>query len=349
MIMYYPQISIVFAANNNYIPYVYCSLMSLLAHQKTTCTYHIYLLHTDVTTENQNFLKGLQTPTLQVTFVDCCKMKTQLDKLSLSLTYHFTIETYYRLFLAELFPQLDKVLYLDADTLICHDIADLWNIELEDYYLAATRDLEIIRVSTIGKVEEVSYLKDVLNLQELHWYFQAGVMCVNLKKWREDNLQQKLLTSLARIKNPLYVDQDILNNVCQGHVKFISQNWNYTWHLPFIDKEYIHTLPKLYAEQYQAAQKDPYIVHFTGENMKPTDIPGVPQAQLFWKYATASPFFNTLWQDLLAHQREAFRFAQQNKFTLWRYRVLKNCLWGRKRQYYLRKYNMLWQKIYRYL
>lgn len=343
------HISIVYSANNNYIPYAYCSLMSLLAHRQTAAICHVYVLHTDVTAENQGFLRKLQTKALQVTFVDCRPMKSRLEQLSLNLTYHFTIETYYRFFLAELLPQLDKVLYLDADTLICHDIADLWNIAVEDYYLAATRDLEIIRVSAEGKSADVSYFKDILQLQDIHQYFQAGVMSVNLKKWRQDNLQQKLLDRLACIKNPLYVDQDILNSVCQGHIKFIPQNWDYTWHLPFMDQAYRSTLPEPYAEQYQVAQQNPYIIHFTGEKMKPADMPWEPQAQLFWKCAATSPFFEGLWQDFLARQKAAFQYAQQQKFTLLRYRILKNCLWGSKRKYYSKKYNLLWQKIYRYL
>lgn len=343
------HISIVYSANNNYIPYAYCSLMSLLAHRQTAAICHVYVLHTDVTAENQGFLRKLQTKALQVTFVDCRPMKSRLEQLSLNLTYHFTIETYYRFFLAELLPQLDKVLYLDADTLICHDIADLWNIAVEDYYLAATRDLEIIRVSAEGKSADVSYFKDILQLQDIHQYFQAGVMSVNLKKWRQDNLQQKLLDRLACIKNPLYVDQDILNSVCQGHIKFIPQNWDYTWHLPFMDQAYRSTLPEPYAEQYQAAQQNPYIIHFTGEKMKPENLPAEPESRLFWRYAAQSPYFEQLRERMQREQIKQFQFVQKNRWKLWRYWLLTKIAFGNFRQRYVTKYNNLRKKIERFL
>lgn len=322
----------------------------MLAHIQAHDRYEVYVLYGNISEQNKTNILSLAQENVCISFID---MKKHIDKEienNFALTLHFTVETYYRFFLPGLFPQLGKVLYIDSDTLICKDIGPLFAEELGNAYLAVTRDLEIIRVIHCDlESAQRSYFQKTLNLVNADDYFQAGVMLVNLDQWRKEDLTAKLLACLKKVKTPLYVDQDILNSTCQGNVKFIPQNWDYTWHLPFVDYNYTRHLPEPYLSQYLAAQKEPYIIHFTGEKMKPENLPAEPESRLFWRYAAQSPYFEQLRERMQREQIKQFQFVQKNRWKLWRYWLLTKIAFGNFRQRYVTKYNNLRKKIERFL
>ena len=104
-----------------------------------------------------------------------------------------------RVVYARIFPDLDKILSLDNDTIILEDISELWDIDLEDCYFAAVKEP--------GRSEEENIL-----------YTCIGVSLHNLKLIREHNMDEKLRRSLNNTRY-IYPEQDALNYVCVGHVK----------------------------------------------------------------------------------------------------------------------------------
>ncbi|MCI7535928.1 glycosyltransferase family 8 protein [Candidatus Avelusimicrobium faecicola] len=341
---------IIYSCNEAYVPYTYISILSLLENKKVGESYHIYILHSGLSAANRQYLNLLQQDSVSISLIDMTGTLKQFPPDLFRVNLHFTAETYYRFFLPELFPQLDKVLYIDSDTLICKDIGTLFTVELGNAYLAVTRDLEIVRVAHCDLCPvQRHYFQKILNLANLDDYFQAGVMVVNLVQWRKENLTAKLLACLRKVKTPLYVDQDILNSICQGNVKFIPQNWDYTWHLPFVDYHYTRHLPEPYLSQYLAAHKEPYIIHFTGEKMKPENLPSEPESRLFWRYAAQSPYFEQLRERMQREQIKQFQFVQKNRWKLLRYWLLTKIAFGNFRQRYVTKYNNLRKKIERFL
>ena len=173
------------------------------------------------------------------------------------------------------------------------DISPLFNIDINGYYLGVTHDCEIVRASNFIGTKYSNYFIKTLNVDPTN-YLQAGVMLVNLKKMREDNITDKLLDALERIGSPKFVDQDILNTVCRDKVLFIPQNWNYTWHLPFIDELYQKHILSPLNKEYENAKNDPYIIHFTGNRMKPIDYPNAKYSDFFWNYAEHSIYYEYL-------------------------------------------------------
>ena len=337
--------SIVYSCDDAYVPYTYVSIKSLRAHKTLGKHYQVYILQTGLSPSNQKNLLSLQDDNFTVKFVDVGQILNHFPRGFFPLNFHFTIETYFRFFLAELFPQEDKVLYLDGDTLVQKDVKDLFSIDVGDAYLAATRDMEIIRATHYLGERHASYFENQLGLESIDNYFQAGVMLVNLKQWRKENFACRLLECLKKVPNPMYADQDILNAVCQNRVKFITQNWDFTWHLPFLDSQFQKNLPAPFAQQYLQAKEDPFIIHFTGESMKPEDKPEEQEAQKFWQYAAVSPYFGVLWKRMYQKQLAGFKFAHKNKWRLWRYNVLRHITWGSKRLKYIFKYTQLYNRI----
>ena len=284
------SINIIFSINDSYAPYLYVCLKSLLAHVKSCDKYKAYILYTELSECHQKNLLNLQTDNLKIEFINVESVVNN-HKDNFSLNAHFTIETYYRFFLPQIFPNLDKVLYLDADTLILHDIAPLFSIDIGNNYLGVTHDCEIVRMSNLAGSEYSDYFRKTLGVK-IENYFQAGVMLVNLAQMRQDNITEKLISALIKTGTPKFVDQDILNMVCQNNVLFIPQNWDYTWHLPFCDSDYLEHLPDFFRTSYKEAEDEPYIIHFTGNKMKPIDYPNAKYSDLFWYYAEQSMYYD---------------------------------------------------------
>lgn len=281
---------IVFSINNAYAPYLYICLKSLLAHIQPEDKYQVYVLESEVSEAYKKQILSLQCNNLGVEFIDVRKFIDKNVTKTFSVTEHFTPETYYRFFLPQFFPEFDKVLYLDADTLILHDIAPLFSIDIGNNYLGVTHDCEIVRMSNLAGTEYSDYFRKTLGVK-IENYFQAGVMLVNLAQMRQDNITEKLISALIKIGTPKFVDQDILNMVCQNNVLFIPQNWDYTWHLQFMGDDYLQHIGGKLALEYQAAKENPYIIHFTGNNMKPINYPKTAESKMFLELAKDSPYY----------------------------------------------------------
>jgi lipopolysaccharide biosynthesis glycosyltransferase len=304
-------------------------------------------LQTKLSAQSQAHLTALCAGKAEVNFVDVSSViETYRGRKDFPLTLHFTEETYYRLFLPHLLPKVDKVLYLDADTLILHPLEDLYHTDLGNNYLGVTHDCEIVRVCHIMPPEAAYFVQQLQVRPET--YFQAGVMVMNLALMRQEHLTQKLLACLEQLATPKYVDQDVLNVVCQNRVKFVAQKWNFTWHLPLLDSRYDAHLPQPYLTLYQQAEKEPYIVHFTGENKKPVDLPRLTYSRLWFRYVAQSPYFDKFWQQMWEKCQQNEDFVRHHRGQLFRYKWLRRSTWGTRRQRYALKYDALYARMFPY-
>lgn len=129
-----------------------------------------------------------------------------------------SMATYYRCMFPSILPEtVDKVLYLDCDIVIRGDISAFWNTDLEGYGVACIED--------IGSQEKERY--ELLHYDPADSYFNAGVLLINLRYWRETHVDRQcetyFLTYPERIR---FNDQDLLNVVLHAHKKFVSLTWN---------------------------------------------------------------------------------------------------------------------------
>ena len=116
-------------------------------------------------------------------------------------------------------PDLDKALYLDSDIIVLKDISRLWQTDVNDYYLACCEDL-------ISKSEK-SRLAEYLELSEEYRYYNSGVLLINCKKWRDENIENRLYEYAEKHKDLIYiVDQDVLNGVINKAILYLDKSWN---------------------------------------------------------------------------------------------------------------------------
>jgi len=111
--------------------------------------------------------------------------------------------------LTKIFPDLDRILTLDVDTLVRDNISHLWDMDLDDYYLAATRE-------------------EALSKEESRDYINMGVAMLNLKKLREDGMDDKIIHALDKYFYR-YNEQDCINDFCEGKILILPSDYNCCW------------------------------------------------------------------------------------------------------------------------
>ena len=162
--------------------------------------------------------------------LDFINVESLLDGTSIDVS-KLTIDgargTLFRLLIPDLI-KVDKLLYLDCDLIINLDIAEFWNIEVEDYALAAVRDVWSLDYLD-GKPIPWRYAM-IWDLMEVKHdsYFNAGVISMNLKKIRaEYNFLQDVEAFYNKYKKCITLaDQDCLNYIFSGCVRYIDEKFN---------------------------------------------------------------------------------------------------------------------------
>ena len=133
---------------------------------------------------------------------------------------NFTVGSLFRLKLPQIMPDsLDKIIYLDCDLIVHLDIAELWKLNLDHYYIAACIDPD----ETILQNKWLSPRKKT----ESDHYFNSGVLVMNLKQIRLlRNFFQMCMDFLKKHPDAKLPDQDALNFICFGHVLYLEKKYN---------------------------------------------------------------------------------------------------------------------------
>lgn len=259
----YP-INICFCIDEGYVPYLGAVLTSLIDSNKHN-TIDIYVLTSDVSESSKQRLEAAvkAITNFTITFVNA---KDQNIK-RLEAGGHISSATYIRFEIPELLSKIDKVLYLDADLIILDDIVDYWNIDISEYYVAAVENPFFDRYSSLG-------------MKPSYGYFNAGVLLINLSKWRKDNVKEKALDFLNENKiNAIMYDQDALNAIFSGCWKKVGLRWN-------LQTSYLRRKLQLptHITEITDAYNTPGIIHFSSSS-KPWDfLDPHPYTSVYKKY-----------------------------------------------------------------
>ncbi len=131
---------------------------------------------------------------------------------------HISKITFARLLLPHILPNTSKVLYLDSDILVLDGLQDLCNIELGGNILGAVTD---------GLDSELKAGTLNATIPPVQDYFNAGVLLIDLDRWREERVSEKALQYLAANPSSPFSDQDALNVACDGQWAKLDRRWNY--------------------------------------------------------------------------------------------------------------------------
>ncbi|WQV66985.1 glycosyltransferase family 8 protein [Helicobacter pylori] len=324
-------IPIVVAFDNNYCIPAGVSLYSMLANAKrerererVKLFYQIHCLVEDLSAENIAKLEETIAPFSafsSIEFLDISNeeleprhnyrkldalIASEIKKLYLKLNSfsqkRFSKMIMCRFFFASLFPQYDKIIMFDVDTLFVDDISESFFIPLETHYFGAVREKDLIainrnsakdlyelrqmRAKSIGVADAFPNLEEAQILFDN--YFNAGFLALNLKSWREENLESQLIGFfLLKNEKLLFSDQDALCFVCCGRILELS--YSYNAHPSFLDTP---SFPSI---------KEARMLHFWGD--KPWKLLSVIGAKKWHEALIQTPFkdayFNALFLDHL--------------------------------------------------
>ena len=262
------EIPIFFSTDDNYIPYLDVAVRSLIANASKDYSYRIIVLNTGLSPDNIAKVKQSEREGFAIDFVDISENVKDI-KSRFRNVYHFSIVTYYRLFIASLFPQYDKILYLDCDLVVLGDISKLYNTELEDNILAAVPDQYVCNTR-----EFRTYVEMAIGVNP-DTYFNAGVLVINLEQFRKNDIENKFINLITEHDFDLLdPDQAYLNYLCFGKTHILPNGWN-----------------KSPTEIVCEGNKN--IVHYNLYK-KPWQYDDVIDGEYFWEYAKLSPFYELI-------------------------------------------------------
>lgn len=264
------DIPIFFAIDDSYTPFLVVALKSLLDNASKDYNYCIKVLHTNVSEAHKSQVKKYEAENVSIEFVD---LSYYIEKVKNKLYTrdYYTNTTYFRLFLPELYPQYDKVLYLDSDIIVVGDISELYNTDMGTNLVAAAPD-DIIQKNKVFQ----DYAELVVGVAKYQHYFNAGVLLMNLDELRKFNFQEKFLYLLEKVKFSVAQDQDYLNRLCKGRVTLVSHDWDV---MPYVNDE--------------TKEEDIKLIHYNFA-YKPWHFEDVTYNEYFWKYAKQTEFYEEI-------------------------------------------------------
>ena len=273
------DIPIVLSSDNKYAPFMYTTMLSILENKNKDTFYVFYLL------VPENFSNNNKRLILQLKHEYQCNInfiyiKKFFENLEMKIS-HITFPTYYRLLIGDLLPDyLEKCIYLDVDICVLKDLTSLYNINITNNYIAG-----VISPSYYFKNNTIHCKR--LNLPSMNQYINAGMLLVNLKEIRKDNMTKKFI-DLSK-KNYKSQDQDVLNVACYGKILTLAPKYNA---MVTRLKEYDNKLKTLYTEEeIIEANNFPYIIHYSDRN-KPWNSLYVYMEKYWWNASKKTPFFN---------------------------------------------------------
>ncbi|MBQ7699528.1 MAG: 1-acyl-sn-glycerol-3-phosphate acyltransferase [Clostridia bacterium] len=213
------EIPIFFACDDNFVKFTLVSLYSIKKNASEAFDYKIYVLHTGITGRMMNLLYDLADEHFSVVFRDVTEyLKSISDKLPLRDYYSKT--TYYRLYIAELYPEYSKVIYIDSDTVVQGDISELYNTDIGDCFVGACHEQAMVQTEEFGK-----YVESVVGINR-HNFFNAGLLLINCDEFRAHLVLDKFIHYLNTYNFVVTQDEDYLNLICKDHVYWLDQRWN---------------------------------------------------------------------------------------------------------------------------
>ena len=311
------------AADESYAMPLAVTLHSAASQLPAGKILHVVLLDGGISESSWN---GIRESLLDLPIaIDVIRPDLELLK-HLSISHHISHAAYLRLLAERLLPPwLDKVIYLDSDLLVLDDVSKLWQMDVGDHYCLAAVDIScpfvdaqafldrrldaagavsptdgtdaaLSSASVPGALSAIHYLNaftPVPNWQELgidgtRNYFNSGVMVLNLKRWREENISDRLLECLNSNQEHVWCwDQYALNVVFAGQWGKLPARWNQGTH--------VHEYPcensaPIAADEFVEMRDQPAIVHYTTEYKPWNHRPFHPQRDLFYHHLDKTAF-----------------------------------------------------------
>lgn len=250
--------NILYTINDKFVPQLGAAICSVCENNRKNSDINFYLVSSGINDWNKESLKKLVKSYNQTIKI------IELGKIDKYFDFEFDTTgwppiTLARLLMDKILPEnIKRIIYLDADTIVRGDLSELWNINLGNKIVGMSIE------PTIDK-NRIS----VLNINK-YPYYNAGVLIVDLEKWRKTGACKKIFDFYKVHNGKLFAnDQDAINGALKDDIYTISPKYNfynifYQYPYSFMCK-LMKPLKYISKEEYVKALKNPIIIHYLGE------------------------------------------------------------------------------------
>lgn len=305
--------NLLFASDDNYSPLLGVTIQSLLDNNENEFDeISIYVLDGGISSNNKNKLDEIISESKINVNLVYVKYENIDDMIGIDIKATRALSTYARLFVCSLLDEsIDKIIYLDCDAIVSSSLEELWSMDISNYYFGAVLDAC------------PKYVNTILNLPRDGEHYNAGLLLINLKKWREDNLEKQFLDFIIENDGEVFHnDQGILNVICKDNILKLPPKFNIL--SPFFEVGYEKVLKWYNMDDYYTkelvneALENPVFIHLTTfVNGRPwfSNAKNHPLRDKFDYYAKKTPFSD---ESIYVEDNRGF----YGKFFSWTYKYL---------------------------
>lgn len=248
------QIHVCFSINDDYAPYCGVAIQSMLMNAAPEDSLVIHILHKTLSAENIEKLRAVTSGhNRDIRFAQL--KDSDFKGFPLPPYSHFTLETYFRIAISRLFPDTDRMIYLDCDILVLDSLSELYHTDMRGKPLAMIKD---------------NHGTD----------YNGGVMLIDCAKWRRD-ATENMLCQYMHDHTIVHVDQELINKAMPGEILPLDGKWNVQLSVELFDEDGIA----------QAMQgRTIYILHMLGYLKPWHGVRNDRMTEMFFQYAKFVPW-----------------------------------------------------------
>ena len=272
-------IPVFYACDDAFVKYTVVSLSSMIQNADPHRRYCATILHTGISERMQEVVLSLATPYFEIALRDVTDyLESVSDRLPIRDYYSKT--TYYRLFIAEMYPEYQKAIYIDSDTVIQGDISKLYDTEIGDAMVGACHEQAMVQEDVYG-----TYVEKVMGISR-HSYFNAGIILINCEQFRRRTVLDRFVALLHTYNFTVTQDEDYLNVICKDHVFWLDDRWN----------------TEIFGE-IAFPIDEALILHYIMTS-KPWHYQDCRHGDIFWHYAKSTPVYSEMLATLESYTDE---------------------------------------------
>ncbi len=255
------NLQVVYASDDNYAPYMGISMYSLLVNNNAHFDrIHVHVLDNGIGKKNRSRLNKQisKFSSAEISFHD---ISQKINEIKPKHETGWSASIFGRYFIDGIAEEgADRLLYLDCDTIVNNPLNELIAVDIEGYVAAGVPDGWEARQ------------KEYLGLSDEYIYANSGVLLINLKKWKSDDVQNKLIEFTNSFERKLiFPDQDTFNAVCGKSLLRLPLKYNFfqKMDISYIDAYVAKSEHSFTVDEVREAMENNYagtvIFHFTGE------------------------------------------------------------------------------------
>lgn len=251
--------NVVYVSNENYVRHMAASMVSLFEKNRGARRLIVYVFSTGITEESHRLLDEMAGGYgREICWMELGDIREKFD-FGIN-TRGFDVSTMGRLFVGTILPEtVERVLYLDCDTIVARPLGKLWKTDLQGNVLGAVMEPTIYDA-----------VRQEIGLEKDEAYANAGVLLIDLRRWRSSEAERRMMDFYREKGGSLFAcDQDIINGVLKKEILFLSPEYNFFTNYRYFSYEELVRCSKPYRsvdrKTFQTAKHHPAIIHYAGD------------------------------------------------------------------------------------